>query len=98
MGKMRRRFTAEEKLKVIKEVQTSGASIAEVCRRHQMSTGQYYQWLSIAEQGAKEALNGERKQKASEKEGRIQRELERMKSVIAEITAENLDLKKSFGE
>ena len=98
MGKSRRRFTPEQKLKIIKEVQTSGATMAEVCRRHGISTTQYYQWLNIADQGAKEALNGEHKEKPSHKEERMRQELERMKSVIAEITAENLDLKKTFGE
>jgi hypothetical protein len=62
------------------------------------TTGQYYQWLSITDQAAKEALNGERKEKPSHKEQRMRQGLDRMKSVIAEITAENLELKKTFGE
>ena len=98
MGHSRKRWSADQKLKILKEGQTSGASIAEVCRRHGISSGQYYQWLSVAEQAAQEALNGSKREKPGQKEERMRRELERMKSVIAEITAENLELKKTVGD
>jgi transposase len=98
MGKSRKHWSADLKLKIIKEAQTSGASISEVCRRHAITTSQYYQWLNIVEQAAREALNGARREKPAQKEERMRRELDRMKSVIAEITAENLELKKSLGE
>ena len=98
MAKSKRRWSGEDKLKILKEGQTSGASVAEVCRRHGIDPAQYYQWLKASEEGAKQALNPGSKEKPSQREERLQRELERMKSVIAEITAENLDLKKSLGE
>ena len=98
MGKSRKRWPLEEKLKVLKECQASGASISEVCRWHGINTGQYYQWLKIAEEGMKQALNGSAQPKPSQREERLQRELERLKGVVVEITAENLELKKSLGE
>jgi transposase-like protein len=98
MGKSRNRRTLEEKLKVLKECQASGASISEVCRQHGINTGQYYQWLKVAEEGMKQALNGSAQEKPSQREERLQRELERLKAVVVEITAENLELKKSLGE
>ena len=98
MGKSQKRWSVEEKLKILKECQSSGASIAEVCRRHGINTGQYYQWLKVAEVAAKEALNGSKKEKPSQREQRLERDLERLRNVVVEITAENLELKKSFGE
>jgi hypothetical protein len=56
-----------------------------------------YQWLKLAEEGMKQALNGA-KEKPSQREERLRRDLERMKGVVVEITAENLELKKSLGE
>lgn len=97
MGK-RKRWPAKEKMKILKEGQQSGASIAEVCRRHGINTGHYYQWLKQADAGALEALNGNHREKPSKREERLRLELERMKSVVAEITAENLELKKTFGD
>jgi transposase len=98
MAKSQRRWTPEEKLKILKEGQGSGASVAEVCRRHGINSGQYYQWLKAAEEGMKQALNGVGKEKPSQREERLRRQLERMKAVVVEITAENLELKKTFGE
>ena len=45
----------------------------------------------------RQAFNGDKKEKPSQREERLQRELERMKAVVVEITAENLELKKSLG-
>jgi transposase-like protein len=97
MAKSQKRWAPEEKLKILKEGQSSGASIAEVCRRHGINSGQYYQWLKLAEEGMKQALNGAGKEKPSQREERLRRDLERMKGVVVEVTAENLELKKSFG-
>ncbi len=98
MVKRRKRWPAKEKLRIIQECQQSGASIAEVCRRNGVNTSQYYQWLRQTEQGALQALEGKLHDKPSRREERLRRELERMKDVVAEITAENVDLKKSLGE
>jgi transposase-like protein len=98
MARSQKRWRVEEKLKILKEGQSSGASVAEVCRRHGINSGQYYQWLKVAEEGMKQALNGAGQEKPSQREERMRRELERMKAVVVEITAENLELKKTFGE
>ena len=58
------RMSAEEKLKVVEEGRQSGATISEVCRRHQVSHAQFYRWERLARQGALEALrNGARRAK-----------------------------------
>jgi len=95
----RRRFTAKEKLAILEEGRQTGASISEVCRRHGVSTGQYYQWEKVAREAILERFgeSGKPVQKPSAKEARLEAENVRLKSVIAEITAENLDMKKNFG-
>ena len=93
----RRRYTAKEKVKILEEGRQSG-SVSETCRRHGISTTQFYQW----EQQAREAMlerfgegrrNGKGKDRKMEA---LEAENVRLKSVIAEITAENLDMKKNF--
>ena len=98
MGESRKRWSGQKKFEIIKEGQQSGASISEVCRRHGLSTAQYYQWLKVAEQGALGALQNGQRDKPSRREERMHQELERMKSVVVEITAENLELKKTLGD
>jgi hypothetical protein len=46
----------------------------------------------------KQALNGNVREKPSQREERMRQQLERMRAVVVEITAENLELKKSLGE
>ena len=64
-----RRMTAEEKLGVVEEGRQSGATISEVCRRHQIHHTQFYRWGRLARQGALEALrNGTRKARNGRRE------------------------------
>ncbi len=72
--------------------------MSEVCRRHGINTALYYQWLQQAEKAALAAFENGVRDKPSRREERLQRELERMKRVVVEITAENLDLKKTLGD
>lgn len=95
----RNKRTAEEKMQILEEAEKSGAQISEVCRRHGISSGQYYLWKETARKAMLEAFRNSGKHKNGlrdyEKE-KLQAQTERMKNVIAEITAENLDLKKKY--
>jgi transposase-like protein len=91
----KRRFAAEEKYRILEEGRAPGASIAEVCRRHQISTALFYYWDKQVKQASMEALkgNGNGRKKDSQVL-HLQEKIQRMKSVISEITEENLTLKK----
>ena len=59
-----RGMSAEVKLRLMEEGRQSGATISEVCRRHQVDHAQFYRWERLARQGSLEALrNGARKSK-----------------------------------
>lgn len=88
-------LSAEEKLKVVMEGRQSGATISEVCRRHQVDHAQFYRWERLARQGAVEALrNGARKSKNGKREAQLMSEVNRMRAVVTELIAENLTLKR----
>ena len=96
-----RNRTAEEKWQILMEGLKSGASVAEVCRRHQIAESQYYVWFRQMEEAAKERLSGGG---ASRGEARAEREKEalraklaRQQAIIAEVVTENLVLKKTLG-
>lgn len=40
---MRKRYTEEQIVKILKEVD-AGGGVGEVCRRHNISEGSYYRW------------------------------------------------------
>ena len=68
--KQGKHLSAEAKLRVVEEGRQAGATISEVCRRHQVDHAQCYRWERLARQGALEALrNGARKIKNNSREG-----------------------------
>ncbi len=92
----RRSFSAETKWQIIKEGRTTNLSISEVCDQHQIRPTQFYQWERIAERGARQALQGQPRgrKKPRPSEEALQAEIERLREVIAELSSENLRLKK----
>lgn len=97
MERIQRRLSAGEKLRVVEEGRQSGASISEVCRRHQIAHTQFYRWERLARQGALEALrNGARKARNGKREEQLLAEITRLRAVVAELTAENLTLKRGL--
>jgi transposase len=93
----RRRFSPREKLEILLEGLGSENGVAEVCRRRGITTTQFYTWRKQLMSSAGEVF-GRKQKRPSRKEERQEAELRRMRAVIAEITAENLDLKKTFGD
>ena len=95
--KNRRRWTAEEKLSLLEGARQSGQSISEVCRRHQIAPGQFYAWERQEREGALTALkNSKPGRRAPDPTEPLQSRILRLQAVIAEISAENMDLKKGF--
>jgi transposase len=91
----RRRWPAAEKLRIVLAGMQPGVEVSELCRREGINPTQYYGWkkqlLSLATK-VFDAPEG----KAGVAEERKEAELQRLKNVIAEITAENLELKKGL--
>ena len=91
----RRRWTAEEKLRIVLAGLEPGVEVSELCRREGINPTQYYGWKNTLLSSAARVFDS-RSQKPSRKEERLESDLSRCKDVIAEITAENLELKKTL--
>jgi transposase len=95
MSGNRRRWSAEEKLRIVLAGMEGGIEVSELCRREGINPTQYYGWKKqLLRSASRVFVNGS--EKPSAKEERLTTELRRAKDVIAEITAENLDLKKGL--
>jgi len=93
-----RRFTTDEKRMILTEVQQPGVTLSEVCRKHSVSPALVYRWRAVAQQATTQALqkvDSRGKTQPDAQTARLQAELDRMRRVVAEITAENLELKKN---
>ena len=96
--KKRRRWTATEKLRVVLAGLDGSAEVSELCRREGINPTQYYGWKKQLLSSAAKVFADGRESKPSAKEQRMESDLRRAKDVIAEITAENLDLKKGLSD
>lgn len=94
----RRRWTAAEKLRIVLTGLEGSVEISELCRREGINPTQYYGWKKQLVGGAAKVFENGQESKPSVREQRLETELRRAKDVIAEITAENLELKKGLSD
>ena len=92
----RRQFTAEGKLKIVREARLANIPVSQVCAKHDISPTLFYQWERRADAGARTALQaqprGRKKLRPAEEELLV--EIARLREIIAELSSENLHLKK----
>jgi transposase-like protein len=91
--KSEKRFSAEEKIRILEEGEYGSMSINEVCRRHQISTVTYYTWRKQAREAMRKGFSGALNKK-SKREQEMEEQITRLQNTILEITQENVDLKK----
>jgi transposase len=96
--KKRRRWTAGEKLRVVMTGLDGSVEISVLCRREGINPTQFYTWKKQLLTSAAKVFENGRESQPSAREERLDKELRRAKDVIAEITAENLDLKKGLSD
>jgi len=92
----RRRFTAEEKIRIVLEGFRRDIPIRDLCRREGIRPSTYYAWLKDFMEAGKERLTCDvtRDATRSEVEG-IKRENARLKQLVAELSLQVHVLKKT---
>ena len=92
----RRKYNAEEKIRIVLEGLRGEASIAELCRREGINPNLYYKWSKEFLEAGKARLTGDTKRQATSSEVEdLRRENEALKQVVAELLLKNRVLKKS---
>ena len=93
----RRKFTAEEKIRIILEGLRGEESIAAICRREGIHVNLYYNWSKTFLEAGKKRLMGDITREATSDEvGNLKHENERLKILLAEMMLENSNIKKSL--
>jgi len=92
----RKKYSAEEKIRIVLEGLRGEDSIAELCRREGIAPNMYYKWSKEFLEAGKARLTGDTKREAtsSEVDG-LRQENEQLKQVVAELLLKNRVLKKS---
>lgn len=92
----RRRFSAEDKIRIVLAGLRGDDSIAELCRQEGISQSQYYSWSKEFMEAGKKRLAGDTEREANTGEVKeLRREARDLKEVVAEQTLELRLLKKS---
>jgi transposase len=92
----RRKYSAEEKIRIVLEGLRGEDSIAELCRREGISPNLYYKWSKEFLEAGKSRLAGDTKREATSNEvGALRQENEQLKQVVAELLLKNRKLKKT---
>jgi transposase len=93
----RRRYSAEEKIRIVVEGLRGEDSIATLCRREGINQNLYYRWSKEFLEAGKKRLAGDTAREATSDEVRhLRRDSLALKEVVAELTLENRLLKKSM--
>ena len=94
--KTRRKFSAEEKIRIVLEGLKGEESIAVICRREGIVPGLYYRWSKDFLEAGKKRLTGDTIREANSSEVKeLRQENTDLKQVVAELLLQNRVLKKN---
>jgi transposase len=95
--KTRRKFSAEEKIRIVLEGLRGEQSVSELCRRESIAQTLYYRWSKEFLEAGKRQLAGDTKREATSNDVKDMRDENlQLKQVVAEQTLELRILKKNL--
>ena len=94
----RRRFSADEKIRIVLEGLRGEFSLSEICRREGIASSVYYKWSKAFLEAGRNGLTKETLREASSDEvKRLRQENEQLKQSLADAILDVQRYKKSFG-
>ena len=87
------RWSVEQKIAIVMESLNTNISVAELCRKHNVTPNAFYGWKEKFLEAGKLALSG-----SLPKNGAEPAEVESLKKLIGELTIANSALKKALME
>ena len=88
--KTRRKFSAEEKIRIVLEGLRGEDSIAEICRKEDIAPNLYYRWSKDFLEAGKKRLAGDTARQATSPEVKeLRSEAAALKEAVADLTLEN---------
>lgn len=94
--KTRRKFSTEEKIRIILQGLRGEESIADLSRKEGIHPTQYYKWSKAFLEAGKRKLTSDTLREAdSDKVNKLREENEALKQLVAELSLNNRFLKKS---
>jgi transposase-like protein len=101
MGRKRRRFTAAEKVAILKRHLVEKQDVTAICEELKLHPNQFYEWQrQFFENGVKAFEKDEQRTAARQRAEivRLNEKLQRKDSVLSELMEEHIALKKVLGK
>jgi len=93
----RRKYNAEEKIRIVIEGLRGDLSVAELCRREGITQSLYYKWSKEFLEAGKARLSGNSQRQADSNEvAELRKESGQLKLLVAELSLKNRILKKTL--
>ena len=99
--KIRKRFTAQEKVAILRLHLLERTPISDLCDQHGIHPTMFYRWQKEFFENAAAAFEPRSRRAADANERRIallEQKLQRKHEVLSELMEEHIKLKKEFGE
>ena len=93
----RRKFTAEEKIKIVLEAMRGEETIAAICRKYDIHSNNYFKWSKEFIEAGKRRLSGDTLREATRDEvAELRKMNDLLKRELGELYVENKELKKTL--
>jgi transposase len=93
--KKRRRFSALEKLQIVREGMQKEVKISNLCQHYNIYPTEFYKWKKQMEEAILKGFdNKDKSNKMTKKEIQLTKENEDLKAVIVELSQMHVELKK----
>ena len=93
----RRKFSAEEKIKIVLEGMRGEDTIASICRKYGIHSNNYFKWSKEFIEAGKRRLSGDTLREATRDEvAELRRMNDLLKRELGEMFVENKELKKTL--
>ena len=93
----RKKYSGEEKIRIVLEGLRGEASIADLCRREGLNPNIYYKWSKDFLEAGKKRMQGDTVREATSGEvTELKKENDQLKQLVAELSLKNRVLKKSL--
>jgi len=93
----RRKFTAEEKIKIVLEAMRGEETIAAICRKYEIHANNYFKWSKEFIEAGKRRLSGDTLREATRDEvSELRKMNDLLKRELGELYVENKELKKTL--
>ena len=95
--KTRKKYSSEEKIRIVLDGMRGEESIAAICRREGINPNLYYRWSKDFLEAGKKRLTGDTVREANSGEVTdLKKENDQLKQLVAELSLKNRVLKKSL--